>query len=178
MNKDSFYVAPPGGESIAHCCIRVDDVISKWRYDYGGQRILVVCHGNIMNSFMVRFEHMTQQQYKTKEKSKDPKDQILNCQIFHYTRRDPFTGEIYPSLSYVRSICPWDESRSSNTWKKIVAPTFTTSELLEEVNKVKQIVNNPGVTIHNKVKKAHVTINVVYPMTIIFLGPSTNFFKL
>lgn len=31
LKKDTFYVAPPGGESIANSCLRVDRIISLWQ---------------------------------------------------------------------------------------------------------------------------------------------------
>lgn len=94
-----------------------------------GQKIIAVCHGNIMTALRVRLERylslppflppllhsftlaahspssfhsspsvsslphsMSQSRYQELENSKSTFEKIHHCQIFHYTRRDPFTG--------------------------------------------------------------------------------------
>lgn len=99
----------------------------------------------------------------------DPKEKIHNGQIIHYTRRDPQTGEIAPTINWMRSICtfhwfgevwfdlryleefvdwylgPWDTTLSTNVWQQIERPTWTNEELLAEVRQIPQLVNNkPG----------------------------------
>jgi broad specificity phosphatase PhoE len=44
------------GESIATSCLRVDRIISIWQNSCAGQKIIAVCHGNIMMAFRVRLE--------------------------------------------------------------------------------------------------------------------------
>jgi broad specificity phosphatase PhoE len=47
---DNFYYAPPGGESIANCCLRVDIWLKNLEKSCSGFRILTVVHGNIFES--------------------------------------------------------------------------------------------------------------------------------
>lgn len=141
LKKDSFYVAPPGGESVANSCLRVDRVLSEWRTDRSGQSIVVVCHGNIMSAFRVRLEGLTQSQFRAIEKSNDKMDKMHNGQILHYTRRDPRTGQIRSHPKWMKSICPWDLSLSKNEWEPINNSLMTNDDLLDEVNRVVQLIN-------------------------------------
>eukprot|EP01119_Soliformovum_irregulare_P005798 TRINITY_DN17547_c0_g1_i2.p1 TRINITY_DN17547_c0_g1~~TRINITY_DN17547_c0_g1_i2.p1 ORF type:complete len:320 (-),score=48.73 TRINITY_DN17547_c0_g1_i2:37-996(-) len=140
MKKDAFYVAPPGGESFAETCLRADWTMQIWRHMIGS-RVIAVCHGNIMLAFRVRLEKMSLDVFRSLEASKDPKDKINFSQILHYTRRNPFTGEIADYPIYMKSVCPWDLSLSSNEWKPIVRPEYSNEDLLQEVNDIPQLVN-------------------------------------
>jgi len=147
LKKDSFYVAPPGGESIANACLRVDRIVHMWQSSCSGQRVICVCHGNIIMGFRVRFERMSQSRYQEISSSSSEFDKIHHCQILHFTRRNPVTLEIEPIPKWFRSICPWDESLSSNTWEEIRRPTYTNDQLLQEVEKVPQLINNKNFTL-------------------------------
>lgn len=141
LKKDSFYVAPPGGESVANSCLRVDRVLSEWRTERSGQAIIAVCHGNIMSAFRVRLEGLTQSQFQAIEKSTDVRDRMHNGQILHYTRRDPRTGQIRSSLKWMKSVVPWDLSRSYSEWMPINSTELTNEDLLAEVAKVPQLIH-------------------------------------
>ena len=136
---DTFYWAAPGGESIANSCMRVDQVIRQLAESFSGFRVALVCHGNIMLAFRIRLERMKQQRFR--ELLKNPQHKICNGHVLHYTRRDPENGEIHAHLSWVRSVCPWDLSLSSNDWCKIQPPLWSNEELLAEANQTPQIVN-------------------------------------
>lgn len=56
VKKDTFYVAPPGGESICNSIIRIDRMVSQWQTSCAGMKIIIVAHGNIMSAFRVRME--------------------------------------------------------------------------------------------------------------------------
>jgi len=142
LKKDMFYIAPPGGESIANVCLRVDRVIDEWRNHCSGQRIIAVVHESIMQAFRVRLEGMRQARYREMVANEHAHDKIHRCQVNHYSRRNPITGEIAEYPSWMRQTVPWDLNLSSNKWEKIVYPTFTNDELLNEVLKVPQLVNN------------------------------------
>jgi hypothetical protein len=140
--KDSFYFTFPGGESIANACQRVDKVLTLLKEHCAGFRVVVVCHGNIMMGFRIRIERMSQARYRDIEENKNPKTKLQNGGIIHYTRRDPLTGEVYPDFRFVRCICPWDLSLSTNDWEEIKRPTFTSEDLMLEVHKVPQLVQS------------------------------------
>lgn len=155
--KDSLYVAPPGGESLANVCLRVDRVIKEWQRSCSGMRIIAVCHGNIMTAFRVVLERISQSKFQEIEQSEDPKDRMYNGQIIHYTRRNPWTGEIAEIPRWVRSIVPWDLSLGRHEWQEFEHPLFSTEQILEEVAKVPQIINNGDL---EKVKKLKEEENV------------------
>src|SRR5262249_3996503 len=122
---DRFFWQPPGGESMADLCLRIERVIDTLQRDAADQRAIVVCHGEVMWAFRVRLERMSQHEYQRLDNSKHPFDKIHNCQILHYTRREPGTRNVVPYLNWVRSVCPWDLARSPNEWAEIVRPKYT-----------------------------------------------------
>mmetsp|Transcript_48448 Transcript_48448/g.113781 ORF Transcript_48448/g.113781 Transcript_48448/m.113781 type:complete len:293 (+) Transcript_48448:296-1174(+) len=142
--QNPFYFAAPGGESIANACLRVEQFLQELRENCAGQRVVVVCHGNIIEGFKVRLEGMTGFQYR--QWLEDRKDEVRlcvhNCQVVHYSRRNPYTGHIHGRFRWCRSVCPWDPSLSYGTWTPVVEPKFSNEDMLKEVNKVKQLVNN------------------------------------
>eukprot|EP01114_Cavostelium_apophysatum_P015243 TRINITY_DN4111_c0_g1_i3.p1 TRINITY_DN4111_c0_g1~~TRINITY_DN4111_c0_g1_i3.p1 ORF type:complete len:281 (-),score=35.14 TRINITY_DN4111_c0_g1_i3:28-870(-) len=142
LKKDMFYIAAPGGESIANVCLRVDQVINQWRSHCSGQRIIAVVHESIMLAFRVRLEGMSQAQYREVTNSGHTHDKIHRCQVTHYTRRNPITGEIADVPSWVRMTVPWNLDLTTNEWQKIVRKVYSNEQLLAEVMKVPQLVNN------------------------------------
>ena len=134
-NKDNepMHWAATGGETIAEKCRDTDRVLHTLHRECSDKNVLVVCHGETMWTFKIRLERMTQDQYRELDLSKDPHDRIHNCQILHYTRRDPFTGELAKHANWMRSICPSNLKLSSNKWQQIVRPRFSNHELLARV---------------------------------------------
>ena len=43
--RDSFFWAPPGGESIAQICVRVDHTFNTMRRECSNKRVIIACHG-------------------------------------------------------------------------------------------------------------------------------------
>lgn len=128
---DPFYWIPPNGESIAQLCLRVDRVLHTLHRECSDKRVLIVCHGLVIWAFRIRIERFTPTQYLKKSQSRKSADQIHNCQVIHYTRRDPGIGQLSDSLEWVRSVCPWNESSRDSKWQKICRPTFTNKDLQE-----------------------------------------------
>ncbi len=137
---DPFYWTPPNGESIAQLCLRIDRVLHTLHRECSGKRVLVVCHGLVMWAFMVRIERLTATQYLERSSSPDISNQIRNCQIMQYTRRDPKTANLSQRVEWVRSICPWDKTRSNASWRAIHRPTFTNQQLLEEAEACPRVI--------------------------------------
>ena len=107
-----------------------------------GMKVLVVCHGNIMEGFRILLENLTQQRWMELNDSSDPRDKIHNCQIFWYSRRNPNNNHIHGSSKWVRSICPWNSEISYNSWERLERPNFSNEKLLERVQTIPQLVNN------------------------------------
>jgi len=130
QERDGALWSPPSGESVATVALRLGRLLDTLHRECPDKRVIVVCHGETMWAMRVRLERMTLSRFSELDASEDPKDRIQNCQIIHYTRRDPETGVTLRRYDWMRSICPWDETRSSNVWTRIQRPTFTNDDLL------------------------------------------------
>ena len=138
---DNFFWSPPNGESMAQVCLRIDRVWHTLHRECSDMRVIMICHADLMWGFRVRLERMPQSRYRILDESKDPKDHIHNCHILHYTRRDPATGFLHPHLDWLRSICPWDITLSSNLWEHIERKKYANEELAQEVAKHHRMIN-------------------------------------
>jgi NAD+ kinase len=136
---DAFFWTPPGGESMAALCLRIDRVLDTLHRTCSDARVLIVGHGEVMWGFRVRLERMSQERYRELDSARDPKLKIHNCQVLHYTRRDPATGLVSPYLDWMRSVCPWDPSRSENAWQPIRRHKYTNAELLAAVERTARL---------------------------------------
>ena len=140
---DAFFWNPPNGQSMADLCLRVDRVLQTLHRECEGEDVHIVCHGEVMWAFRVRLERLSQERFRELDLSRNPHDRIHNCQILHYTRaEDPdyyMEGPYDPHLNWMRSICPWDMSLSSNKWMKIERPKYSNAELLARVRKIKPL---------------------------------------
>ena len=139
--RDGFFWAPPGGESMADCCLRIDRNLDTLHRECSDKNVIIVCHGEVMTSFRVRLERMSQNRFYELSRSKNAFDKIHNCQILHYTRRNPKTGELSNNMNWFRSICPTDLKLSKNKWQLIKRPKFSNHQLLFEVQKVLRIIS-------------------------------------
>lgn len=135
-DTDPFYWVPPNGESIAQLTVRLRNLFNTLHRECSDMRVVVVCHGEVMWAFRQMIERMPVAKWAELEHSQDPKDKIHNCQILHYTRRHPATGELSGHLDWMRSVCPWDESLSSNEWQKVKRQHFSDEQLMKFVDKV------------------------------------------
>eukprot|EP01113_Clastostelium_recurvatum_P032405 TRINITY_DN4166_c0_g1_i1.p1 TRINITY_DN4166_c0_g1~~TRINITY_DN4166_c0_g1_i1.p1 ORF type:complete len:346 (-),score=81.51 TRINITY_DN4166_c0_g1_i1:25-1062(-) len=140
--RDAFFWAPPGGESIANVCVRVDHTFNTLRRECSNQRVIMVCHGEVMWAFRVRLERLSQIRYHQLVSSGNPKDTIHNSQVLHYTRIHPVTGEIFPYFKFLKSVCPWRPEYSSEGWMEFDRPTYSNEELMQSVQSVPRYVNN------------------------------------
>lgn len=129
-DRDGFFWEPPGGESMADVALRLGRLLDTLHRECSDKRVIVVCHGETMWALRVRLERMSQERFGVLHASRDAHDRIHNCQVLHYTRRDPGTGDLLGRYDWMRSVCPWDETRSSNAWTRIVRPTYANEDLL------------------------------------------------
>lgn len=130
MKRDRFFGAPPNGESMADVALRLGRLLDTLNRECFDKRVIVVCHGETMWAMRVRLERMLAKRFDELDVSGHPHDRIHNGQIIHYTRRDPATGAMARRYDWMRSVCPWDESLSSNIWTRIERPVFTNRDLL------------------------------------------------
>jgi len=138
--RDRFYFQPPGGESIANSCLRVERWLSDLKASSSGLTVIAVCHGNIIYAIRVVLEKMKQEEFANMKR--DSMKKIHYGQIIHYTRRNPENNRMSKNFGWMRSICPWDISKSSNKWIKITRPVWTNEELFSSAEKIPRLINN------------------------------------
>ena len=144
-DRDAFYWRPPGGESLAEVALRVDRVLDTLRRATTAERVIIVCHGEVMRTFRVRIERIPQHRYMELHDPPDIRDQIHNCQVLHYTRRDPAApGRVHDYLAWMRSTCPWDLSLSRNTWVPVTRPRYSDEELLAVAEQTPRLLAGPS----------------------------------
>lgn len=137
--RNSWFGAPPGGESMATVCLRVDRVLHTLHRECEGKRVIIVCHGEVMWAFRMRLERMSQERWHELDKSEDLADRIFNGQIIHYTRRDPESGRTAQHLNWMRMVRA-DDPTFSRLWQPVVRSHFSNEDLLEIVNRVPRLV--------------------------------------
>jgi len=136
-SRDAFYYAPPGGESVANCALRVESWLNNLRKSCSGTRVVCVCHGNIMKAVQIRIEKRPQKEWTRLRETK-------NCEVIHYSRRNPENGKVSTNLNWVRSVCPWVLSEKTvPTWKRIERIAYSNQELLDYVSEIPRIVHSP-----------------------------------
>ncbi len=135
-DTDPFYWVPPNGESIAQVTIRLRSVLDTLHRECSEKKVVIVCHGEVMAAFRFILERMTIESWTEFKSSTKPGDKIYNCQILHYTRKDPESGDLAPHLDWLNSISPTDETNSSNGWMKIVRHRYTGEQLLQSAESV------------------------------------------
>jgi NAD+ kinase len=137
--RDGIWWSPAGGESVAETMVRLHEVLDAQHREQSDGRVVMVCHGEIMWALRVLLERLPPWLYRELDKSSNPHDRIHNCQIFHYTRVNPSDpSDVCPRLEWVRSVCPWDTTLSSNKWREITRRRFNNDELRAAVERCRQ----------------------------------------
>jgi NAD+ kinase len=127
---DPVYWRPPGGESLADVELRVEHFLDKVHRTWPNGIAMVVTHRDAMLAFAARVAPKPLAQWRQALLSRDPRDQIHNGQVLHFTRRDPYTAEVNARFAWFRSVCPWDPARSTNEWQPVERPSLSSEELL------------------------------------------------
>lgn len=137
---EPFFWRPPNGESFAQLCLRVDRLLNTLARECSDKRVIIVCHGEVMWAFRIRLERMSQVRFRKLHLSKRSEDRIHNCQIIHYTRRNPFDSLLRPYYSHSRVIRPSEQPVVEFHWQDIIRPTYTSEDLLQVVEGVERMV--------------------------------------
>jgi len=132
---EPFFWAPPNGESFAALCLRLDRVLHTLHRECSDKRVLIVCHGEVMWAFRVLLERMSQTRFKKLHLSKKPGDRIVNCQVLHYTRRNPDTGELAKYANWMRAVRPTRKRVWTSGWQTFERPRYSNEELLKVVRR-------------------------------------------
>lgn len=132
-NQSYWYWHPRGGESLSsEVRARFTRVLDGLHRDPSSKRVLLVTHGAYMQMVRLELERMTPDVWEDTWKQW----RIDNCQILHYTRVNPDTGERASKVKWMRSINPSDPARSwhGGAWQEITHKTYTDNELLAMVD--------------------------------------------
>lgn len=129
-----IFWTPPGGESMADFTTRLKQHLDTLHRECSEMNVLTICHGEVMWGIYLLLMRPKLPAYNSLDLSKDPRDKIHNCQLWHFTRVNPDDpSDIRQRYDWWRSICPWDTSLSRNTWQPIVRESYSNDELLAEV---------------------------------------------
>lgn len=132
---EPFFWRPPNGESFMELYLRIDRVLDTLHRECGDMRVIIVCHGEVMRAFQVRLERLSQQRFRELILSSEPRDRIHNCEVIHYTRRNPFPKkELQPFYGWVRKCRPSEKKPWFSSWREIQRRRYSNSELLSEVD--------------------------------------------
>lgn len=144
-DQSSWYWSPPGGESMAtEARLRFESVLGSLHREMPGRRVVVVTHGEMMIVARFVLERLTPEEFM--QQSEEGTHRTRNCQILHYSRIDPITGEQAPFLKWRRSINPYNSELSwdDGAWTEIKVHTFTDQQLLESVTLHERLLSNQG----------------------------------
>jgi len=67
-----------------------------------------------------------------------------NCSVVHYSRRNPVTKDVHSRLSWVRSVCPWDTTKTSCKWKNFKNSGLSNEALQKIVNTIPRYCDDPS----------------------------------
>lgn len=135
---------PLDGESIIDMCQRLKVPLDTISREADGQRVIMVCHGEVIRTYRLLLEHMKEPDFVEWVQSSEERDKIHNGEVVQYTRRvdpeDP-ESELAEHLEWRRSVCPWDPDLSRNEWERIVRPKYSDIELIEGVEYSPRVVD-------------------------------------
>lgn len=155
--RESLFWAPPGGESLAQVVQRVDSFLMFVNRRFSGGKVFITCHGELMWAFRLRFERLTQLQYREMQAQRSTEEKIHNCQLIVYSRRCPETGTLHPSFRFMRFVCPWDLSRSGgDSWRSLHRSGGSTNgQLLEQARRFPRMYNNRSSSMQDPELRRH-----------------------
>jgi broad specificity phosphatase PhoE len=142
-NGDPLYWAPPNGESLLEVCERrslFHGTLHRFQEKYPTRPVVCFTHGEYMWAGRYLIMRSTVEEFDALDRSKNPLDRCHNCQIWHYSRKDPHTGIVSEDFCWFRSICPWDQSLSTNVWQPIERHPLTIDDLRRQVDAVPRLV--------------------------------------
>ena len=138
--RSPFHWRPPAGESIA-------DVVNRLRADLFQElktlpepgAILLVTHGRTMRALRAIVEDIPPWIYN--ERDRLPESSFANCQIVHYTKRDPQNPtHVSAHFDWVRTVIPWDLERLDSSWQRIERPVFSNQDLLALADRIPRLI--------------------------------------
>lgn len=126
---EPLFWAPPGGESFNSLVLRIRDFIASLAR-IGIENAVVVCHGEVMKAFRVVFMHLKPWEYAKMEFSRESLDRVHNCQIDHYSRRNPETFQLSHRLEWFQAYRPAEDQGVVIPWKNLPQALLSNGGLL------------------------------------------------
>lgn len=138
---EPFYWIPPNGESFASLCSnRIKWVLDTLAREYPDKRAMIVCHGEVMWAFRILIERIRQNDFIKYYQSDEPFCRMVNCQIIHYSRKDPKTGKISNYINWMRTIDPAGKEFETD-WQWTSGRRYSSKDLLGMVKKNKRMIS-------------------------------------
>jgi broad specificity phosphatase PhoE len=132
---DPYNFRPKNGESYADVFIRRQLFMGTLHRMPDDSDVLIVDHGDCMWVSRGIHERWTPEDFmREREAGNGVDNKISNCMVLHYTRVNPDTGEESEYPEWVRTCTPWQDPVPS-PWRKIVRRTYTSAELLVNVQR-------------------------------------------
>ncbi len=120
---------PPEGESIQDVAKRIRFMLSGLQREEGA--MLCITHREALWAIRTIFEHLSKDEFDAMYRSRAPEHRIWNCELFHYSRRDPETGAISVTFDWMRRVRVHEsESVQDTGWTSIARKRHTNDELL------------------------------------------------
>jgi broad specificity phosphatase PhoE len=141
-SQSKWYWCPPGGESLATGVrLRFEDILETLHREQAGKSVIAVTHGETMEVARFVLERLLPEEWHQQEEDENYK--LSNCQILHYSRLNPTTGDLGRHMEWRRSICAWDSSRSWNDgeWAHIERKQFSDTDLLRLVEEYPRLLS-------------------------------------
>lgn len=132
---DPLHSTPPlGGEGLMQMRPRIRSVLDTLYRECSQGNVILITHKQFILALMMLLQRIPPEEFLKQLSSDDPHFKVHNGQILHWTRVNPADPQdIRPYYMWVRSICPWDQSRSSNEWRAIERRRFSNAALLESI---------------------------------------------
>lgn len=119
-HTNPLYWTPTGGESIHDVMARVYRISGRLHREHSNHNVVFSNHGETELAELLHLGRIWPQTFYAMKRKKDPLLDIRNCQILHFTRVNPETGEVSDHLDWVRSVCPWDcKDNPEGDWRVI-----------------------------------------------------------
>lgn len=107
--KDPIYWVPPAGESLASVAEnRSSNFLRSLEVSASGDTVLAVTHGEFIKTVRMILEQWSDETFYLMEV--DPSEMIHNCEVIHYSRRDPSTGLISNRIKWIKRSYPAENS--------------------------------------------------------------------
>jgi NAD+ kinase len=135
-----FYWRPPNGETRLDAGLRWDRIMHSLSDRHHDHRVIIVAHETLIEAGMIRRLHWTVEEFCKWKESNDEATKIHNCQIIHFSRRDPISGTIHEGVRWWRTVCPWDLSITDGSWQPILKRRFTNDELLKQASEYERLI--------------------------------------